>query len=82
MKQRYTILIAVIILIINAIIVYFGRIYFPKNFSPETVTFFENYWVLTLGLCFFVALTSVCIIFIWFIGIELIKDVKSLFRKT
>jgi hypothetical protein len=70
MKRDYTALVAVVTLIVCAIIVYFGRIYFPENFNPETVSFFENYWVLTLGLC---------ILGLWWVGSELVKDVKSLF---
>ena len=80
MKRDYTALAAVVTLIVCAIIVYFGRIYFPENFQPETVSFFENYWVLTLGLCFIVGLISICILGLWCIGSELVKDVKSLFR--
>ena len=80
MKRDYTALAAVVTLIVCAIIVYFGRIYFPENFHPETVSFFENYWVLTLGLCFVVGLISICILGLWWVGSELVKDVKSLFH--
>lgn len=80
MKRDYAVLSAVVTLIACAIIVYFGRIYFPENFHPETVSFFENYWVLTLGLCFVVGLISICIFGLWWVGSELVKDVKSLFR--
>lgn len=80
MKRDYTVLPAVVILILCAIIVYFGRIYFPENFQPQTVSFFENYWVLTLGFCFVVGLISISLFGLWWIGSELIKEVKSLFR--
>lgn len=51
MKQKkYIALIILSTLILNLIIVYYGRIYFPDNFHPSEVTFFENYWVLTLGI--------------------------------
>ena len=79
MKRNYPVLIAVFILIINAIIVYFGRIYFPKNFHPETVSFFENYWVLTLGLCFVVTLIALSILSLLWVFSSLIKEIKSLF---
>jgi hypothetical protein len=79
-KRDYTVLSAVVTLILCAIIVYFGRICFPENFHTETVSFFENYWVLTLGLCFVVGLISICILVLWWIGCELVKDVKLLFR--
>lgn len=45
-------LIAISILLVNIIIVYFGRMYFPINFSPNQVSFYENYSVLTLVECF------------------------------
>ena len=80
MKRDYTALATVVTLIICAIIVYFGRIYFPENFHPETVSFFENYWVLTLGLCFVVGVILISILGLWWIGSELVKDVKSLLR--
>jgi len=80
MKRDYTALAAVATLIITAIITYFGRIYFPDNFHPETVSFFENYWVLTLGLCLVVGLISICILGIWWVVSELVKDIKSLSR--
>ncbi len=80
MKRDYTALAAVVTLIICAIIVYFGRIYFPENFHPETASFFENYLVLTLGLCFVVGLISIVIFGLWWVCSELVKDVKSLFR--
>ena len=77
-KNSYPTIITTLVLIINAIVVYFGRIYFPVNFSPETVTFFENYWVLTLGLCFVVGLITICLFGLWKMGSELIKDIKSI----
>jgi len=80
MKRDYTALTAVATLIICAIVTYFGRIYFPNNFHPETVSFFENYCVLTLGLCFVVALISICLLGLWWIGSELVEDIKSLLR--
>ena len=78
MKRDYTALAAVTILMICAIVTYFGRIYFPENFHPETVSFFENYWVLTFGLCSVVALISISLLGLWWVGSELVKDVKSL----
>lgn len=78
MKRDYTLLIAVITLMVCAII----RIYFPENFQPETVSFFENYWVLTLGLCFVIGLISICVLGLWWIGNKLVKDIKSLFINT
>jgi cell division protein FtsX len=80
MKRDYTVLAAVSTLIICAIVTYFGRIYFPDNFHPETVSFFENYWVLTLGLYFVVGLISICLLGLWWVVSELIKDIKSLLR--
>ena len=78
MKLNSTALIATIVLIICAIITYFGRIYYPNNFYPETVSFFENYWVLVLGLCFIIGLISVCILILLYFGNKLLKDIKSL----
>ncbi len=80
MKRDYTVLAAVSTLIICAIVTYFGRIYFPDNFHPETVSFFENYWVLILGLCFVVGLISICLLGLWWVVSELIKEIKSLLR--
>ena len=78
MKKGYTALTWVATLIICAIVTYFGRIYFPDNFHPETVSFFENYLVLTLGLCFVIGLISICLLGLWWVVGELIKDIKSL----
>lgn len=77
-KKNYPILTAFIILITSAIIVYFGRIYFPENFHPETVSFFENYYVLTLGLCFVMGMVSLCIFGLCWIYGELVKEIKQI----
>ena len=79
--KKYTILTSIISsLIICVIVVYFGRIYFPKNFQPETISFFENYWVLVLGVCFIVMLVSICILALLWSSKELVKNIKSLFN--
>jgi hypothetical protein len=80
MKRDYTVLTAVVIVLITAVIVYFGRIYFPNNFHPDTVSFFENWIVLNIGLCFVVGIFSICFFGMWWIGRELIRDIKSLLK--
>jgi len=80
MKRYYIVLTTVVTLIVCSIIVYFGRIYFIENFHTKTVSFFENYCALILGLCFIVGLISICILVLLLIGSELVKEVKSLFR--
>ena len=77
-ERNYSALIAVGILIINAIIVFFGRIYFPDNFQPATTSFFENYWVLTLGACFVIAMLLFFGMAVWYFGKELIDETKSI----
>ena len=79
MKRSYECLIAVTFIIINVIIVYFGRIYFPINFQPKTVPFFENLWVLILGECFIIIIGCLVILGFVFIITNLYKDIKSLF---
>ena len=77
-EKNYSVLIAVGILIINTIIVFFGRIYFPDNFQPVTTSFFENYWVLTLGVCFVISMLLFFGMAAWYFGKELIDETKSL----
>lgn len=81
MKRDYTALSSFITLIILAIVVYFGRIFFPQNFHPDTISFIENYIVLGTGFCL-VTLAITIIIFgtIYFYN-ELLKDIKSLLKK-
>lgn len=77
-EQNYSVLIAVGILIINAIIVFFGRIYFPDNFQPATTSFFENYQVLTFGVCFVISMLLFFGMSAWYFGKELIHEIKLL----
>ncbi len=58
-------IIALFILVADAFFVYFGRIYYPENFSPQTVSFFENYMCVLMGLCLIAAFAAI------FIGIIL-----------
>jgi len=77
-EKNYSALIALALLIINAIIVFFGRIYFPQNFDPANTSFFENYYILTLGMCFIVAMLMFFGMAFWYFGKELIDETKSL----
>jgi hypothetical protein len=79
--KKYPLLIVFTILLINLIIVYFGRIYYPYNFSPDKVSFFENFLALTGGLLFVLLLVTCCIGVIYFVGRELIQEIKTLFSK-
>ncbi len=80
--EFYPVLSAVAIILINCVIVYFGRIYHPDNFrSTPDVTFFENLWVLTLGECFIGAIIAFIVWALWYFGKELIDEIKSLFGK-
>lgn len=79
MKTKFIALITVGVLVLNAIFVYFGRIYFPKNFGiADKVTFFENYWVLTVGECFVIFMIVVFGWCAWYFGKLLIKDIKNI----
>jgi hypothetical protein len=51
--MKYPVLTALIALIVTAALTYFGRIYYPKNFSPETVSFVDNWISLTMAIVFF-----------------------------
>jgi len=81
-KRKYVVLPSIIILIIMGIITYLGRIHFPENFQPETVSFFENYYVLVLGFCFVITIFSLCFGLLWYFGKEIIKEIKSLFKNN
>lgn len=81
MKQKnYIAFIIVSILILNLIIVYYGRIYFQDNFHPNEVTFFENYLVLTLGIILGISefVFFLCILYLLFF--KLIPDVIADFK--
>lgn len=83
MKTKNYLLITIVILILNIVLVHFGRIYYPLNFHPNEITFFENYWVLTLGmiLCIIEAAAFLGILYFVFFMIipEVINDIKKLF---
>lgn len=67
-------------LVANAAIVFFGRIYYPANFVPTEVTFFENYWVLCLGELFCAGMFSIAIAMFCVLvvdGIAMWKRLKS-----
>ena len=81
-NRDYSALVTAVTLVLCTIIVYFGRIYFPENFQPETVSFFDNLWVLVVGLCFVISMFSLCGLGIWWIGRELLRDIKSLISKN
>ena len=72
-------------MLLNVIITYFGRIYFPINFKPETVSFFENWWVywwvLTAGQAVVAALTFLMFFGVVFIFNGLKEILQSLFSK-
>ena len=48
-KERIISITVIVYLTIALVAVFFGRIYFPENFMPNDVSFFENYLVLVLG---------------------------------
>jgi hypothetical protein len=51
LQRRNNMWISLIILLLlglNGIATFYGRIYFPDNFRPEEVSFLENYIVLTM----------------------------------
>lgn len=79
--MKYSTIISLAILIVNAIIVYFGRIFFPRNFQPETISFFENYWVLTLGMCFVIGIFTICVLALLWLYSSLIEELKTLFKR-
>jgi len=83
--EFYPTLIAVAVILINCIIVYFGRIYHPDNFVTDglgkPVTFFENLWVLTLGEAFIGGIILFFVWFFWYFTREIIRETKSLFGK-
>jgi len=81
MKERGSALSVILLLIINVIIVYFGRIYYPINFQPTTVSFFENYWVLTIGELIVGGIICFCVFVILFIGSELWEDIEWIIDK-
>jgi hypothetical protein len=71
MKGKWLIIFLVVIFLLNLAVVYFGRIHYPENFQPETVTFLENYLVINMmvaGILFATALflgITALIIKIW-----------------
>lgn len=83
-KEGYPALVAIGVILINCIIVYFGRIHYPKNFVTDglgkPVAFFENLWVLTLGECFVGCLIALVVIGIWYIVSEIVEEVRDLFN--
>ena len=81
MERDYTTLTALAYLIICAIITGFGRLYFPENFLPETTSFFENYLVLTLGSLFVLLISGIITLVLYWICVEIYKDIKSLLNK-
>lgn len=81
MKQKkYIALISLSILILNLIIVYYGRIYFKDNFHPNEVTFFENYWVLTLGIILVISEIVFFLGILYLLFFKLIPDVIADFK--
>ena len=81
MKQKtYIALISLSILILNLIIVYYGRIYFPNNFHPNEVTFFENYWVLTLVIILVISEIVFFLGILYLFFFKLIPDVIADFK--
>lgn len=81
MEKYFTVLTAFVYLIICAIVTGFGRLYFPENFSPETISFFENYWVLTLGSVFVLLILGIITFGIYLLCIEIYRYIKSLLNK-
>jgi len=70
-------LISFVLLILFGIIVYFGRIYFPENFHPELVSFFDNYWVLVLGTLFIVSILALFLGMLFYSISELIRVIRE-----
>jgi len=54
--------IVAIILLILAVATYYGRIYYPQNFHPETISFFENYIVMLMGISFFAMIVAILLL--------------------
>ena len=81
-KKLYPATTAIIMLLINVFVVWIGRIFFPVNFHPKTISFFENYWVLTAGECFVMLLIFLCVMSIRLIYLETKKELKSIFYKN
>lgn len=78
--KKYPALIAIGLLLLNVFLVWIGRIYFPVNFHPETVSFFENYWVITIGeLLLLLIGVSVVSLFI-FLWNEIKDEIRNLLK--
>jgi uncharacterized membrane protein len=75
-------IIALIINIIIVVIVYFGRIYYPDKFMPETTSFFENYWVLLFGIGFIFLIGGIIITILYLLGKELYIDIEKTSNKN
>ena len=50
LKNKWLLIVFGCVGISNLVITYFGRIYYPINFMPETVSFTENFLVLFAGM--------------------------------
>jgi len=70
--------IAVLLLILNIFIVYFGRIHYPLNFHPDTVSFWENYWVLGFGEAFGLFLIVICLLGLYVVGCGIVTIISWL----
>lgn len=78
--KKYPALITIGLLLLNALLVWIGRIYFPANFHPETVSFFENYWVITIGeITFLLIGVSVVSLFI-FLWNKIKDEIRNLLK--
>ena len=77
-EKRAPIISAVVLLLLfNAILTWYGRIYYPENFKPDEVTFYENFLVIA-GSEVVVFLAVLAIVFGgWFLITEVTKDIKS-----
>ena len=72
------IVVAALFIIINCVVVYFGRIYYPDNFHPNEVKFFDNLWVICLGEIIIITFFTIAICIIWYFAKEIKKTYKEL----
>ena len=70
-----------LILIFNACLTWYGRIYYPENFHPDKITFIENYFVLVGGEIIILLALLVLIILVIALVTEIKKEIKSWYRR-
>jgi uncharacterized BrkB/YihY/UPF0761 family membrane protein len=68
-------------LIVTAVLTTLGRIYFPDNFTPDKVSWIENFIILNIGITFVGLLLVICVFCLWFFTKEVIREIKNLFNR-